>query len=59
MAQQQWPTWIVVVAVIILIPPIVWGLSTVMHIAAAMSIGGILVVVAIIWLFARLKQRVS
>ncbi|MCZ7533068.1 MAG: hypothetical protein M5U23_06640 [Acidimicrobiia bacterium] len=59
MAQKQWPTWMIVVAIIILIPPIVWGLSLVIHIAAALSIGGILLIAAIIWLFARLQKRVN
>jgi len=49
----------VVVSVIILIPPIVWALSTFMHIVAAMSIGGILLVVFIVWLFTRLKKSVD
>lgn len=49
----------IVVAIIILIPPIVWGLSLVIHIAAALSIGGILLIAAIIWLFARLQKRVN
>jgi hypothetical protein len=53
------PTWIVVVAVLILIPPIVWALSTVMHILAAVSIGFVLAVVAIVAAFIWLKNRVG
>lgn len=49
----------VVVAVLILLPPIVWGLSVAFNIVAAMSIGGILLVVLIVWIFTRLKKRVD
>lgn len=49
----------IVVAIIILIPPIVWGLSLVFDIVAAMSIGGILLIAAIIWLFVSLQKRVN
>lgn len=48
---QHWPTWVVVVAVIILIPPIVWALSATINVVAAMSIGGILLVAGVIALF--------
>lgn len=47
----------IVIAVILLLPPIVWGLSLIIHIVAALSIGGILLIVAIIWLFVRLQKR--
>ncbi len=59
MAQKKWPTWMTVVAVIILIPPIVWGLSLVFDIVAALSIGGILLIAAIVWLFVALQKRVQ
>lgn len=49
----------IVVAIIILIPPIVWALNLVMHIAFAMTIGGILLVVGIVGLFVYLKRRVE
>lgn len=57
--KQNFPTWIVVVAIIILAGPIIWALSTFMHILAAMSIGGILVVVGIVLLFIYLNRRVN
>jgi hypothetical protein len=47
------------VSILILAGPIIWALSTVMHIAAAMSIGGILVVVAIVALFVYINKRVN
>ena len=50
--KQHWPTWVVVVAVIILIPPLVWALSAALNIVAALSIGGILLIAGIIALFA-------
>lgn len=58
-AQKKWPTWMVVVAFLILIPPIVWGLSVAFNIVAAMSMGGVLLIVLIVWLFTRLKKRVG
>jgi nitrate reductase gamma subunit len=57
--EKQWPTWVVVVAILILAIPLIWMLSIFMHVLAAMSIGGILVVVAIIGLFVWLNRRVD
>jgi len=57
--EQKWPTWVVVVAILILAIPVIWFLSVFMHVLAAMSIGGILVVVAIIALFVWLNRRVD
>lgn len=57
--KQDFPTWIVVVSIIILAGPIIWALSIFMDIIAAMSIGGILVVVAIVLLFIWLNKRVN
>lgn len=55
--QQHWPTWIVVVSIIILTPPLVWALSSAMHIIAALSIGGIVAIVAMVALIVWLKNR--
>lgn len=41
----------VVIAVIILVPPTVWVLSSVMSILGALSIGGILILAGVIALF--------
>ena len=49
----------VVVAIIILAGPIIWALTIFFDIVTAMSIGGILVVVAIIALFIWLNKRVN
>jgi len=49
----------IVVAILILLPPLVWALSIAFNIVAAMSIGGILLVVAIVVLFMRIKARVD
>ena len=57
--QNRFPTWMIVVSIIILAGPIIWALSLFMHIVAAMSIGGILVVVALIGLFIWMKGRVD
>jgi heme/copper-type cytochrome/quinol oxidase subunit 4 len=56
---KKWPTWVVIVAILILAIPIIWGLSIFMHILAAMSIGGILVVAGIIGAFIWLEKRVD
>jgi nitrate reductase gamma subunit len=57
--EKQWPTWVVIVAILILAIPLIWMLSIFMHVLAAMSIGGILVVAAIIGLFVWLNRRVD
>ncbi len=57
--KKQWPVWMIVVAIVILIPPIVWALSITINIVAAMSIGGILLLAGIVWLFIALKGRVD
>ena len=49
----------IVVSIIILAPLVIYGLSLFMHVIAAMSIGGILVVAALIGLFIWLKGRVD
>ena len=56
---NEFPTWMVVVSVIILAFPVIWALSLFLDIVAAMSIGGILVVVALVLLFIWLKRRVD
>jgi hypothetical protein len=57
--QNEFPTWMVVVSIIILAFPIIWALSLFLDILAAMSIGGILIVVALVLLFIWLKNRVD
>jgi len=49
----------IVVSIIILAPLVIYGLSLFMHVVAAMSIGGILAVAALIGLFIWLKGRVD
>jgi len=57
--QQKWSTWVVIVAILILAIPIIWGIAIVTNLLAAMSIGGILVVAAIIGLFVWLRSRME
>ena len=57
--EQKWPTWVVVVAILILAVPLIWFLSIFIGLLGAMSLGGILVVVAIIALFVWLNRRVD
>ena len=57
--ENEFPTWMVVVSIIILAFPIIWALSLFLDIIAAMSIGGILIVVALVLLFIWLKNRVD
>ncbi len=49
----------VVVAILILAIPIIWGIAILTNLLAAMSIGGILVVAAIIVFFIWLRSRVE
>lgn len=56
---NRFPTWMVVVSAILLIPLIVIGLSFVLHILAALSIGAILAIVFIVWLFTKIKSNVD
>ena len=58
-SKNRFPTWMIVVSILILAVPVIWGLSLFMHVIAAMSIGGILVVAALIGLFVWLKGRVD
>lgn len=58
-SQNRFPTWMVVVSVIILLPVIVVGLSAVMHLVAALSIGAILLIVFIVWLFTKIRSEVD
>ena len=56
---QKWPTWVVVVAILILAIPIIWALYIFTNLLTAMSIGGILIVAALIGLFIWLRGRVE
>jgi hypothetical protein len=49
----------IVIAIILLAGPIIWALTIFFNLITAMSIGGILVVVAIIALFVYLNKRVN
>lgn len=57
--RRQWPTWVIIVAVLILAIPIIWGLAILTNLLAAMSIGGILIVAGIIGVFIWLRGRVE
>ncbi len=56
---QKWSTWVVIVAILILAIPIIWGIAILTNLLAAMSIGGILVVAAIVGLFIWLRSRME
>ena len=58
-SQNRFPTWMIVISIIILAVPVIMILNLFMHVVAAMSIGGILVVAALIGLFIWLKGRVD
>ena len=49
----------IVIAIILLAGPLIWALSIFLNIIAAMSIVGILVVVAFIALFVYVNKRVN
>ncbi len=57
--ERKWSTGVVVVAILILAIPIIWAIAILTSLLAAMSIGGILVVAAIIGLFIWLRSRVE
>lgn len=57
--KNRFPTWMIVISIIVLAIPVVYALSLFMHILAAMSIGGILIVAAIVALFIWLKREVD
>ncbi len=57
--KQRWSTWVVIVAILILAIPIIWGIAILTNLLAAMSIGGILVVAALIGLFIWLRSRME
>lgn len=57
--EQKWPTWVVIVAILILAIPLIWMLSIFMDLLAALSIGGILAITAIVVLFVWLNRRVE
>jgi len=57
--EQQWPTWVVIVAVLILAIPLIWMANIFFGLLGAMSLGGILLVVGIIALFVWLNRRVD
>ncbi len=56
-------TWIIVVAALLLIGPLIWGLSIVMNVVAAAGIGviivGVLVVAAFIWVRGRYQEKLE
>jgi hypothetical protein len=56
---QKWPTWVVVVAVLLLLGPVIWALYIVFNLLTAISVGGLLIIVALIFLFIWLKDRVA
>jgi len=57
--RQMWPTWVVVVAVLLLLGPVIWALYVVFNLLAAISVGGLLIIVALLFLFIWLKDRVT
>ncbi|MEA3502511.1 MAG: hypothetical protein U9R47_07030 [Actinomycetota bacterium] len=58
-SENRWPTWVIVIAILILAGPIIWALAVFFDIITAMSIGGILIVAALIGLFVWLNKRVD
>lgn len=56
-SSRSTPVWIVVVAVLILLPITIWALYLALNVVAAMSIGAILLVAAFIGLFIWVKKR--
>ena len=57
--RNRFPTWMIVVSILILAGPIIWALTLFFDIITAMSIGGILVVIGLVLLFIWLKREVD
>jgi hypothetical protein len=57
--KNAFPTWVVVVAIIILFPVLFWALTVAFNLLTAMSVGGIVVLVGIVVLFIWLRRRVD
>jgi hypothetical protein len=57
--RNEFPTWVVVVAIIILFPVLFWALVELFNLLTAMSVGGILILVGIVVLFIWLRRRVD
>lgn len=56
---QRWPTWVIVVAVLILAIPVVWFTIILVNLVSAMSLAGIIIIALLIFLFIRLRKRVN
>lgn len=57
--EQKWSVGVVIVAILILAIPIIWGLAILTNLIAALSIGGILIIAGIIGVFIWLRGRVE
>ena len=54
---SRFPTWVTVVAIVLIGMVLIWALSLVLNIVAAAGIGGVLIVVALIAFFIWLRNR--
>ena len=50
-------TWIIVVAAILLVGPLIWALSLVFDVVAAAGIGVVILVAVVIWAFVWVRRR--
>ena len=50
-------TWIIVVAAILLVGPLIWALSLVFNVVAAAGIGVVILVAVVIWAFVWVRGR--
>ena len=54
---SRFPTWVTVVAIVLIGMVLIWALSLVLNVVAAAGIGGVLIVVALIVFFIWLRNR--
>lgn len=56
---NRYPTWMIVVAILILAAPAIWLLSRAVSFLIAFGIVGLIAVAAVVWVFVWAKGRVE
>jgi hypothetical protein len=56
---NRYPTWMIVVAILILAAPAIWLLSRAVSFLTAFGIVGVIAVAAVVWVFVWAKGRVE
>ena len=56
---NRFPTWMVVIAILILAAPAIWLLSIALNFLVAFGIVGIVAIGAVVWVFAWARRRIE